>query len=200
MTGNNIQVNDTSTGRLNTCKNKINFDFIHDLEGFKLKGYVPEVSDSNSGVTVASGFDIGARSKEELINLGFDNKLVDKLSPYCGKKKYEAINFLEENPLTITEEEATIIDNKVKEKATAYIEKLYNKDSSIKLFCLPEQAQTVIASVSFQYGNLFVKTPTFWNYIIKQDWKKAINELNNFNDDYSTRRKKEAKYLEGVLE
>nr|MBT2938650.1 peptidoglycan-binding protein [Vibrio anguillarum] len=64
------------------CKLMINFDFIKELEGVKKKGYVPDVENSNSGVTIASGFDLGARSKSDLIALGLPASLVDKLTPY----------------------------------------------------------------------------------------------------------------------
>ncbi|MDX4069895.1 pesticin C-terminus-like muramidase [Aliarcobacter skirrowii] len=185
---------------ITSCSNKINFDFIHSLEGFKLIGYVPDVDESNSGVTIASGFDIGARSKQDLINLGFDNKLIEKLSPYCSKKKYDALNFLNQNPLEISKQEASIINKKVKEEAITFIKKIYNSNSSINFFCLPEQAQTVIASVSFQYGNLPSKTPKFWNYAINQEWENMIKELNDFGDNYTTRRQTEANYLKGILQ
>lgn len=181
------------------CTNKINFVFIHKIEGFKLDGYVPNPRGSNSGVTVASGFDIGARSKQDLINLGLESKLVEKLSPYCGKKKFDAVNTLKEKPLTILEKEALEINKKVKKSSISFIEKLYNRDSSTKFFCLPAQAQTTIASVSFQYGDLSQKTPTFWKYVTNKQWSKAIEELNDFGDDYPTRRKKEAEYLKGAL-
>jgi type VI secretion system secreted protein VgrG len=37
----------------------IDFSFIGQLEGNKTEGYVPDPENSNSGVTIASGFDIG---------------------------------------------------------------------------------------------------------------------------------------------
>ena len=38
----------------------IDWDFILEQEGFRLKGYVPDAKNSKSGVTIASGFDLGA--------------------------------------------------------------------------------------------------------------------------------------------
>ena len=39
----------------------IDFDFIKDREGFETKGYVPDPEGSQSGVTIASGFDLGQK-------------------------------------------------------------------------------------------------------------------------------------------
>jgi hypothetical protein len=43
------------------------------------------------------------------------------------------------------------------------------------------------------------KTPNFWNGVISNDWNKVTNELNDFGDKYSTRRKKEAKLLNSKI-
>ena len=39
----------------------IDFTFIEKLEGYRLEGYVPDAENSQSGVTIASGFDLGQR-------------------------------------------------------------------------------------------------------------------------------------------
>ena len=39
----------------------INWDFILEQEGFETTGYVPDADNSKSGVTIASGLDLGAR-------------------------------------------------------------------------------------------------------------------------------------------
>ena len=60
---------------------------------------------------------------------------------------------------------------------------------------LPSNKQTVLASVAFQYGDLPKKTPKFWKYATSDDWDSVKRELNDFKDDYPTRRRKEAKLL-----
>lgn len=206
MNGSNKKLNNTNVARLENCKNKINFEFIHGKEGFVLNANVPalEATGHTSGATIASGFDIGARNKQDLINLGLGDDLVERFTPYCGKQLYVADKFLKANPLTITKEEAIFINNKVKEKFSKDIEKIYNnskgsKESGVKFFCLPEEAQTVIASVYFQHGYPPTKTPTFWGYVTKQDWKETIKELRNFGGLSPTRRNAEADYLEGMF-
>ena len=62
-------------------------------------------------------------------------------------------------------------------------------------FDLPAQAQTVIASVAFQYGNLQHRTPTFWHAVTAQDWRAAVQCLMDFKDAYRTRRMHEADLL-----
>ncbi len=57
----------------------------------------------------------------------------------------------------------------------------------------------MIALVYYQYGDLSVETPKFWTAVISQDWAKAVDILNNFQDWHLTRRKKEAVLLKKVL-
>jgi hypothetical protein len=45
----------------------IDYSFIEKLEGNTCIGYVPDPENSQSGVTIACGFDIGQRSKNELL-------------------------------------------------------------------------------------------------------------------------------------
>ena len=67
-------------------------------------------------------------------------------------------------------------------------------------FDLPGQAQTVIASVSFQYGDLSVRSPKFWKWVATQDWPEATQILRNFGDGYPTRRMLEARLLEELAQ
>ena len=60
---------------------------------------------------------------------------------------------------------------------------------------LPGEAQTVIASVSFQYGNLAIKAPNFWHQVVEMNWSGAEANLRHFGDDFATRRNAEADML-----
>ena len=64
---------------------------------------------------------------------------------------------------------------------------------------IPDQVQTVIASVAFQYGDLSGRCPHFWSTAIRQNWSAMINELEHFGDSYGPRRLREAAYLRLVL-
>lgn len=145
--------------------NKINFGFISTLEGGqKTKAYVPAEYDSKSGVTVATGFDLGARSEADLRRLGFTPILINKLKPYLGLQKLEAVKFLNTKPLAITKPEADMIDKAAKSSTTEQLIRNYNMavKPPLKTFTfLPAEAQIVIASVYYQYGDLSRKAPKF---------------------------------------
>lgn len=173
----------------------VNFGFISELEGGPaLKGYVPDPKNSNSGVTIATGFDIGQRSLNELYNL-FAPELAKKLAPYYGLKKQKAVAALQKTPLRITAEQAAEIDKATKTQLLNQLAQRYSKAAKATFADLPECMQTVIASVAFQYGDLSKKCPKFWQAATSADRAAIVQELRNFGDRYPTRRNKEAEYL-----
>lgn len=180
---------------------KIDYKFLSDLEGgSKTQGYVPAAGVSKSGVTIATGFDLGQRKDADLTKLGLNIALVTKLKPYLGKKSKDAVEYLKKAPLTITAEQSKSIDKAVKAShvtslKTKYFSSAHNTAKKA-FFDLPAEAQTVIASVSFQYGvNLNTAAPKFWKVASAQDWKESVKVLKAFGDAYPTRRKKEATLL-----
>jgi len=176
----------------------VDFEFIKQKEGFKTSMYVPKNKSGQalgkSGATIASGFDLGQRNENDLT--GLPPSLINKLKPYLGKKKKAAVKFVKDNPLSITESEANIINAFAKEQEMNRLKKAWNSSSDVKWEDLSVPQATAVASVHFQYGNLPAKTPKFWRYTTTGDWAAARDELDNFGDDYSTRRKSEADYLE----
>jgi Bacterial toxin homologue of phage lysozyme, C-term len=182
----------------------IDWDFIASLEGKGVTtGYVPDAAGSNSGVTIATGFDLGQRNETDLTNLGLSSGLVTKLKPYLGKKGKTAADFLKDNPLTVTETEAAEIDKAVKSQNVPALKQKYlnSSDNTANVIFddLPSQAQTVIASVSFQYGDLSSKAPKFWTAATSQNWEETVKILRNFQDKYPTRRNKEADLLDQII-
>ncbi len=175
---------------------KVNFAFISGLEGGpQLTGYVPDAAGSRSGVTVATGFDIGARSTGDLHRL-LPAELADKFAPYALLHGRHAATQLERLPLTISADDAEQIDLAVKSQLLTQLTGRFDAASAEPFASLPEHAQTVIASVAFQYGNLARRCPTFWGCAVRQDWQGMLAELNDFGDRYPTRRKREATYLQ----
>jgi len=180
----------------------VDFDFIHRLEGRRvLKGYVPEPEISNSGVTIASGVDLGQRNERSLQRLAISDDLRAKLRPYLGMKKQEAAAFLEQDPLEITDEEAEELDLAVKRPMMGSLISKFDAASPVPFEQLEPQKQTVIASVAFQYGTgLDTRTPNFWKQVTTGDWRGALANLRNFGDDYRTRRNTEGQLLAEVIE
>lgn len=174
--------------------NKINWKFIGTLEGRSLHGYVPNPTKSQSGVTIATGFDIGAVSDEAWPKL--PSWAQQLFSHYRHLHGMAALGTVHAAPLSITEEQADELDVISTSQTQAILEEHYNAASEVKFWELPEAAQTVLASVTFQYGTPWVRCPKFWDASIKQDYSEMIIELFDFGDAYSTRRKAEAEYLE----
>ncbi|MGD9386158.1 MAG: pesticin C-terminus-like muramidase [Thioalkalispiraceae bacterium] len=181
----------------------IDYKFLSDLEGgSQTKGYVPNAAGSKSGVTIATGFDLGQRNEADLKKLGLSAGTITKLKPYLGKKGKDAQDALKDSPLTITSAQAKDIDKAVKKSHIKSLKLKYNSAIAAKKKKFEElasQAQTVIASVSFQYGvGLATATPKFWKQAIAQDWEECSKILKNFGDAYPTRRKKEAALLDKI--
>jgi hypothetical protein len=183
---------------------EIDWEFIGQLEGQSvLTGYVP--MDKNgvlgeSGVTVATGVDLGQINKREFGYFILTAELVSKLQFYIGLKGKEAVEALATTPLTLTKEESDMLDNEDRSPLLETLCNMWYMATGEYLWDLPSTAQTVIASVAFQYGPGLRRTcPRFWSACIQQNWEKTIEELRNFEDKYPTRRGKEADYLEKGL-
>ena len=170
----------------------IDWDFILRQEGFRLKGYVPDAKNSKSGVTIASGFDLGARSIEDL--KGLPEKLIEKLTPYLGIKGAQAEEVA--GDLSVSDSEAKTINEFAKKKELGLLKERWQSATGKSFDDLPMREATVITSVAFQYGNLATETPNFWNQVTSGDWDSAVKNLRNFGDSYGSRRNREADYFE----
>ena len=179
----------------------IDFNFISEREGGRrTTGYVPNPEDSRSGVTIGTGIDLGQIGESDLEQFDFPSDLKDKLRPYLGKVKFEAVGLLNSMPLQVTDAEAELIDKQVKSRILRGLERKFNNAATVRFDELPDGIQTVIASVAFQYGDLRSKTPNFWRQITTGDWQGAYSNLRNFGDSYPTRRNLEADLLKSSLD
>ncbi|GLR73112.1 pesticin C-terminus-like muramidase [Agaribacter marinus] len=180
---------------MSAYKVTIDYGFIAELEGGNiLSGYVPDPENSQSGVTVGVGFDLGARNEHDLLMLALSPDFIQRLSPYLGLKGKEAEAYLAAKPLTITEAQANALNSGAKNKMISTLVERFSEDSSTAFHEIPAKWQTVIASVEFQYGSVQTRCPTFWRCVTSLDWSAAIRELRNFGDRYPSRRHKEADY------
>ena len=96
---------------------QIDYGLIGRLEGNVLEAKVPDPEGSKSGVTVGTGIDLGARTREDFA--GFENQeLLDRFDRYFGLQGMEAFNYEDANPLTITQEESDALNAFIKEQST----------------------------------------------------------------------------------
>lgn len=171
----------------------IDWGFIGTLEGNRLTGYVPDAANSKSGVTVASGVDLGNMTAQEFGKLSSPLQL--KVRPYFGLKGAAASARLSQFPLSLSAQDAAELDSIAQTADLDNIIFHYATLSGKQFNDLTNAAQTVLASVGFQYGNVWDDCPKFWQAACDQNYVGMIAELNHFDDNYPTRRKKEADYL-----
>lgn len=181
---------------------RIDYRFLGKLEGgSRTIGYVPAPGASKSGVTIATGFDLGQRNEDDLRALKLDQALITQLRPYLGMTGANAQALLVKTPLLITVNQAQAIDSAIKSE---HVERLRLKYDTApgnrkRFIGIPPEAQTVIASVSFQYGvGLDLRAPKFWKAVTAQDWPEAVKILRSFGDAYPSRRMTEAALLERI--
>jgi hypothetical protein len=140
---------------------EIDIDKLVRQEGSWRDGYVDVNPDGtvqgSSGVAVATGFDIGKHSKDELHALaeryGWPPGLAEKLEPYAEKDGDEASEVLVAlGPLTLTEEEALAVDEAVVDDYTSKTEAAWNRAAPIEFADLDADRQTVLFLMSYNRG------------------------------------------------
>ena len=177
----------------------IDMSFLGEKEGFKLDAYIPEDKEGKvidqSGVTVGTGVDLGSKNEEYFKDL--EPSILNKLKPHFGKKREEAQKSLEENPFSLTEEEALVLDNFVKAKEFNVLKKRWDKDSEISWDDLTTNQATAIASVYYQHGNQTFGY-NFWDQTTSGDWDSAYENLMTWGGSTPNRRRDEAALLKAT--
>lgn len=151
-----------------------------------------------SGVTIATGLDLGQTDAATLSQYGLDAGIINFVRPYLGLKKDAALHKLHNLPLTISPETATALDNAVHAGYLhRYVIPAYNKAAIQPFADLPKQAQAVIFSLCFQKGCTGVRKdwPKVWNFLALQDWPAAADELLHGFTQYAKRRAVEGREL-----
>jgi hypothetical protein len=171
---------------------KIDWDLISRLEGGRvLRGYVPPKG--KSGVTIATGIDLGYYGAANLKELPDD--LQDKIRGYLGLVGAAAQRGLAVHPLVVTEQEAALIEGPKRKELTGALSAAFLRKAAVPFEQQPGAAQTVMMSVTWQYGAPWVDCPIFWAKCCARDWRAVEDELRNFGDEFAPRRKMEADYL-----
>jgi len=184
----------------------VDIEYISKEEGDNvLDGYtLPPEQFSKSGVTVATGVDLGARNLNDL--KGLDLKIIEKLKPYLGLKGKNAKKQLDLIPLKLSEKESNTLNKFIQKKILTKLKTKWNNDSKIKFNKLSTEQATVLASVAFQYGSSFKRTNgtqmNFYKLALNNDWQGVYDELMDFKDkseSVNKRHKRAAKILKKYL-
>ncbi len=156
-----------------------------------------------SGVTIATGCDLGQTDVPTLHAYGLSDAIVNSLIPYIGLKTSRAIVKLAQLPLSISPDAAAEIDHCVhRGYLDRYVRPAYGKASDTNFDDLPKQAQAVIFSCCFQKGCGGVRRdwPKLWGYLTRQDWSKATHELKYGFTQYKARRRIEGELLAEIAQ
>ena len=181
--------------------------FLTREEGRKLKGYVPRARDGSalgrSGVTVATGVDLGQWSVEEFERLVLPGDLKAKVRPYLGHKGANAIKLLEERPLFISDREAHLVDSAIHSKIVNDVARRFEFATGHKFDDQARAVQTVLASLAINFGpgQLATMSKT-WSLISALDWHGLAAWLEVFPSkqaELQARRRREAALLRTAL-
>lgn len=199
-------------GGVNAGSCNINWRKIGEFEGCRLKGYVPKDKTGDvlgeSGVTIGMGVDLGALDETALDALGLATALNQTLRPYLGLKQGAAVEKLTSAPLQLSADEVDELNAAVQLAQIGTLRLAYDHavgSDAVRFEDLPEPAQTVIASVKFQWGNIWHRVDNanivnFWHAAVAQDWRQMETVLRDWTPaTYRTRRNAEADYLRRLL-
>lgn len=155
-----------------------------------------------SGVTLATGCDLGQTDAPTLRAYGLEPAIVNQLLPYTGKKRGTAIALLQRLPLTVSPETAQAIDAAVHlGYLKRFVRPAFETAAGVRFEDLPAQAQAVIFSCCFQKGCAGVRRdwPKLWAYLTRRDWLAAARELQHGFTQYTARRRMEGELLASVV-
>ena len=171
-----------------------------------LKGYVPSnngVPIAQSGVTIATGCDLGQQTPDGLSKMGVPPTLLSRLAPYCGLRRQDAMIKLSSFPLIISETEADAIDTAVINSYIREVQNRFDQDvARADAFLIwrfadqPREVQAVLVSLRYQLG--FGGFPKTWAMIVAGNYPGAIAELRDparWGGKYMSRRRDEADLL-----
>ena len=169
--------------------------------GARPERYIPMGA---SGVTVATGVDLGQTSAAELESMGVPREIIAKVRPYLGVQKIKAVFALYNRPLLLEKPDADKLDECVHMHHVKLISRRYDKDAGEGTFeTLPWQAQAVIFSLLYQCGCTGgpKKDPKTWEALVNKNWQTAAKRLmtREYWQGYQNRRRKEGEILSELL-
>ena len=193
---------------------------------------VEEVTDAlvavvagNSGVTVATGFDIGQKSTHQLSQMGVPADIRAKIDRYCAKTKRKALVELHkaigesDDPYSIdlTDSQAQILDLLNKRYMVSTIGRTYDqclsklpplpgRPARRKFADLDESVRTAIVCFAFQHGEHLDKYEglgnpwrTFARLILDQRWLDVGDYLKTLKNDKLRRQIEASEFFDYCL-
>jgi len=159
-----------------------------------------------SGVTVATGVDLGQQTRRGLLSMGISERTVAALAPYIGLKKTEAVERLRAAPLALTPEQVAEIDNAVHNRYIEEAALLFGPDA---FAAAPKEAQAVAVSLHYQFGEprrpaspalaLAWEAMRLGKYVRAAAYLRDANLWSEPHRAYMNRRRQEAAILEAVI-
>lgn len=154
-----------------------------------------------SGVTIATGCDLGQTSESLLCEYGLDPLIAGIFGPYFGKKRDAAIEILHRYPLVISPAAASQTDQAVhRGYLDRFVRPAFESDSGHSFDAIPREAQAAIMSICFQkgIGGTRRDAPKTWKLLCALDWSGAANELIYGFRQYASRRGAEGQLLKRI--
>ena len=184
----------------------IDHKFIERAESRRLRAYVPQRRDGSvigrSGVTVATGVDLGQRDRAGIIALDISDELKRKLIPYVGLIGMEAVEAIRLRPLFLTEREATALDKAIHGRIIRELVRRFESATGRAFDAIPPEAQTVLASLAVNFGPAQLSgMARTWSLVRSQDWAGLAAWLDVFpgkQPELKNRRRAEAALLRDI--
>lgn len=202
------------TPQNNSASKGIDWSVISQMEGSRNDGYIPPTTPSNDpnqqhditpGVTIASGFDLGQYSEDDLKRMGLSDEVANKLKPYLDKQGSDAQKALQSFGVPhLTDEEIAQVNEAVHQDELDQLKTRYDKAVGADkphFDDLLSNVQTALASVAFQYGPAFgtrsdsASGRKLWKEAVSQNWDTAEKTLRQWGANipaYANRRNREA--------
>ena len=158
-----------------------------------------------SGVTIATGVDLGQQTITGLAEMGISAATIAILEPYIGLQKEQAVKKLKASPLTITAAQVQEIDNAV---SRHYIYETARKFNRVLFEAAPKEVQAVAVSLCYQFGiprrDASPALALAWEAMQNSNYEEAAAHLStpngwsNSHQKFMNRRRQEAELLRSV--
>lgn len=149
-------------------------------EGVRNKSYTLDSGKyPESGVTVATGLDIGQWTEKGLKTLGMPEPLLERMRPYIGKKGKAAEELHgQQGGFELTDQEVRLVDTLLKADALRAINTDLLEKTGKLMDDFPLEAQQVMVSMYHNFGAKVFKYGT-WKELVDGNYGEAARRLRN---------------------